>query len=95
MKVLSVFLRILSTLSLLGLLAVLWLKWDTNNSQSNAFLDETSENAYAILQSEKEAQWKDISNKMTAVSDVFEANEQISPDEDNPLEQAIIALRTF
>ena len=94
MKVLSVFLRILSTLSLLGLLAVLWLKWDTNNSQSNAFLDETSENAYAILQSEKEAQWKDISNKMTAVSDVFEANEQISPDEDNPLEQAIIALRS-
>ena len=70
MKVLSVFLRILSTLSLLGLLAVLWLKWDTNNSQSNAFLDETSENAYAILQSEKEAQWKDISNKMNLTSEV-------------------------
>ncbi|MDG1138963.1 MAG: hypothetical protein P8N49_05530 [Opitutales bacterium] len=93
MKVISVFLRILSTLSLLGLVAVLWLKWDTNNSQSHAFLDETSENAYAILQSAKEAQWKDISNKMTIVSDVFEANEQISPDDDNPLEQAIIALR--
>jgi hypothetical protein len=94
MKPLSVLLRILSTLSLFGLGALLWIKWDTTRTQSHAFLDETVENAYTILQSAKEAQWKDIANKKSAVSDVFEANEQISPDEDNPLEQAIIALRS-
>lgn len=94
MKPVSVLLRILSTLSLFGLATLLWVKWDTTNTQSHAFLDETVENAYTILQSAKEAQWKDIANKKSAVSDVFEANEQISPDEDNPLEQAIIALRS-
>ena len=94
MKPLSVLLRILSTLSLFGLATLLWVKWDTTNTQSHAFLDETVENAYTILQSAKEAQWKDIANKKSAVFDIFEANEQISADEDNPLEQAMIALRS-
>jgi len=71
MKPLSVLLRILSTLSLFGLAALLWLKWDTTTTQSHAFLDETVENAYTILQSAKEAQWKDIANKKNAVSDIF------------------------
>ena len=94
MKALSVLFRLLSLLGLLALAGVLWLKWDTLKNQSNSFLDETVENAYTILQSSKEAQWKDVSSKKSIVSDVFDANEQIDQGADNPLEQAISDLRT-
>ena len=94
MKAVAVLLRLLCTISLLGLAGVLWLKWDTQKKQSHAFLDETVENAYTILQSAKEAQWKDVANKKSAVNDVFDANEQIDADAENPLELAIADLRT-
>ena len=93
MKAVAVLLRLLSTLSLLALGGVLFMKWDTQKKQSYAFLDETVEDAYTILQSAKEAQWKDVSNKKSAVNDVFEANEQLDPDAENPLEIAISDLR--
>ena len=94
MKALSVLFRLLSLLGLLALAGVLWLKWDTLKNQSHSFLDETVDNAYTILQSSKEAQWKDVSSKKSIVSDVFDANEQIDQGADNPLEQAISDLRT-
>jgi hypothetical protein len=94
MKALSVLFRLLSLLGLLALAGVLWLKWDTLKNQSHSFLDETVDNAYTILQSSKEAQWKDVSSKKSIVSDVFDANEQIDQGADNPLDQAISDLRT-
>lgn len=94
MKALSVLFRLLSLLGLLALTGVLWLKWDTLKNQSDSFLDETVDNAYTILQSSKEAQWKDVSSKKSIVGDVFDANEQIDQGADNPLEQAISDLRT-
>lgn len=93
MKALSVLLRILSSLGLAGLSFVLWMKWDVQKKQSQTFLDETVDNAYGILQSEKEAQWKDISNKKSVFNDIFEANEQIGMDDENLLENAAEALR--
>ena len=89
----SVIFRLFSLLGMLALAGVLWLKWDTLKNQSHSFPDETVDNAYTILQSSKEAQWKDVSTK-TVVTDVFEANEQIDQGAENPLEQAISALRT-
>ena len=50
-------------ISIMGCL--LWLKFDTFNKQSFSFLDEVVDDAYTVLQSEKEAQWKDISDKKT------------------------------
>ena len=94
MKSLSILFRLLSLLGLLALAGVLWLKWDTLKNQSESFLDETVDNAYTILQSSKEAQWKDVSSKKSIVGDVFDANEQIDQGADNPLEQAISDLRT-
>ena len=94
MKALSVIFRLFSLLGMLALAGVLWLKWDTLKNQSHSFLDETVDNAYTILQSSKEAQWKDVSTKKSVVTDVFEANEQIDQGAENPLEQAISALRT-
>ena len=94
MKALSVIFRLFSLLGMLALAGVLWLKWDTLKNQSHSFLDETVDNAYTILQSSKEAQWKDVSTKKSVVIDVFEANEQIDQGAENPLEQAISALRT-
>tara|TARA_B100001248_G_scaffold194359_1_gene149231 strand:- start:34 stop:1386 length:1353 start_codon:yes stop_codon:yes gene_type:complete len=94
MKALSILFRLLSLLGLIALAGVLWLKWDTLKNQSHSFLDETVDNAYTILQSSKEAQWKDVSSKKSIVSDVFDANEQIDQGADNPLEQAISDLRT-
>ena len=94
MKALSVLFRLLSLLGLIALAGVLWLKLDTLKNQSHSFLDETVDDAYTILQSSKEAQWKDVSSKKSIVSDVFDANEQIDQGADNPLEQAISDLRT-
>ena len=93
MKALSVLIRLLSTFSLAGLCALLWFKWNTSQLQTESFLDETVDNAYGILQSEKEAQWKDVSNKKSVFNDVFEANEQIGMDDENLLEIALESLR--
>jgi len=75
MRVLAVLFRLLSLIGVLALVAFLWLKFDTNTKQQVAFLDEVVEDAYQILQSEKEAQWKDISEKRSAFNDVFDSSE--------------------
>ena len=73
MRVLAVLFRIFSLLGLLALAALLWMKFDTQTKQQTSFLDEVIDDAYVILQSEKEAQWKDISEKKSAFNDVFDA----------------------
>ena len=94
MRVLAVLFRLLSLIGVLALVAFLWLKFDTNTKQQVAFLDEVVEDAYQILQSEKEAQWKDISEKRSAFNDVFDSSEQIPDGEPNLLSGAMDALRS-
>ncbi|MGY8713814.1 MAG: hypothetical protein ACKVJ1_08025, partial [Verrucomicrobiia bacterium] len=63
MNALAVLFRLLSLLSVAGLAAYLWILSETKKIQKNVFLDEQVKNGYVILQSQKEAQWKDISSK--------------------------------
>ena len=63
-------------------------------SQEEAFLDEQVSNGYAILQSNKEAQWKDISVKKAIFRDVFLDNQPVGLNDENPLEYALNALKT-
>ena len=78
----------------LGLAGLLWLKFDTQTKQQVAFMDEVIDDAYTVLQSEKYAQWKDISEKKSAFNDVFDANEQIPDGDENLLSLAVEALDT-
>ena len=94
MRVLAVLFRIFSLLGLLALAALLWMKFDTQTKQQTSFLDEVIDDAYVILQSEKEAQWKDISEKKSAFNDVFDANEQVADGDENLLSIAVDSLRT-
>ena len=93
MNSLAVMFRFLSLLSLGGLAAFLWFQLDISTHQNHSFLDEVVSDAYSILQSEKEAQWKDVSSKKTSFYDVFDTNEQIAQDDENPLEQKVMELR--
>ena len=94
MRVLAVLFRLFALIGLLGLAGLLWLKFDTQTKQQVAFLDEVIDDAYTVLQSEKEAQWKDISDKKSAFNDVFDANEQIPDGDENLLSLAVEALDT-
>ena len=94
MRVLAVLFRLFSLFGLLALGALLWFKFDTQTKQQVSFLDEVIDDAYAVLQSEKEAQWKDISEKKTAFNDVFDSNEQIPDGDENLLSAAVDALRS-
>ena len=94
MNVLAVLFRLLSLLSVAGLAAFLWFKFDTFKKQTNATLDDVVSDAYTILQVEKEAQWKDVSAKKMEFNDVYDANDQVDPSEDNPLSLKVDALRT-
>ena len=53
MNVLAVLFRLLSLLSVAGLAAFLWFKFDTFKKQTNATLDDVVSDAYTILQVEK------------------------------------------
>lgn len=94
MRVLAVLFRLFALIGLLALAGLLWLKFDTQTKQQVAFLDEVIDDAYTVLQSEKEAQWKDISDKKSAFNDVFDANEQIPDGDENLLSLAVEALDT-
>ena len=63
-------------------------------SQEEAFLDEQVSNGYAILQSAKEAQWMDISEKKSLFRDVFLDNQPVGLNDENPLENALNDLKT-
>ena len=70
MKALATVFRILATFSIAGLAGVIWLKWDTYTAQTHSFLDEVVSDAYVILQSEQDAQWKDISEKKSSFFEI-------------------------
>jgi hypothetical protein len=94
MKALAVIFRLLSLFTLVGLATFIWLQWETEKSQKDAFLEEQVSNGYAILQSTKEAQWKDISEKKTGFRDIFLDNQPVGLSDENPLENALNALST-
>lgn len=94
MNALAVIFRLLATFSLAALGGFIWLKWDTQTVQTHSFLDETVSDAYSILQSEKEAQWKDISSKKSAFNEVFDANDPVGQNDENPLAEAAENLRS-
>jgi len=94
MNALAVVFRLLSLFSLVGLVAFVWLQWETEKAQKNAFLDEQVSNGYSILQSTKEAQWKDISEKNSKFKEVFLDNQPVGLNDENPLENALTELKT-
>ena len=94
MNALAVIFRLLGLFSLIGLATFIWLEWETEKAQKNAFLDEQVSNGYAILQSTKEAQWKDISEKKIGFRDVFLDNQPVGLNDENPLENALNNLKT-
>jgi len=94
MNVLAVIFRLLATFSLAALGGFIWLKWDTQTAQSHSFLDEVVSDAYNILQSDKEATWKDISSKKSAFNEVFDANDPVGQNDENPLAEAAETLRS-
>lgn len=94
MNALAVIFRLLATLSLAGLAGIVWMKWDNQTAQSHAFLDEVVSDAYGILQSEKDTQWKDISKKKSEFNEVFDSNDPVGQNDENPLAEAAETLRS-
>ncbi len=94
MRALATILRIFATLSMIGLAAVLWMKWEDFTSQEYAFLDEVVADAYTILQSSREDQWKDISQKKSHFDEIFDANEPVGQNDENPLAVAASSLNS-
>ena len=94
MNALAVLFRLLSLLSVAGLAAYLWILSETKKMQKNVFLDQQVKNGYVILQSEKEAQWKDISTKRSTFNEVFDDNQPVGLNDENPLAEALSNLRT-
>jgi hypothetical protein len=85
---------LLSLFSVAGLAAFLWFTSETSKFQKNVFLDDQVKNGYLILQSTKEAQWKDISTKRSKFSEVFEDNQPVGLNDENPLADALSDLRS-
>ena len=92
MRVLAVLFRLLGIAGLILLSGLIWLKFDTVSNQQTAFLSEVIDDAYIVLQSEKEAQWKDVSEKKRAFNDVFESNQPLPEGTENPLSLALEEL---
>ena len=88
MRAVATIFRLLATFALLGLAGVLWLKWDTFTAKTHAFLDEVVADAYTILQSERDAQWKDITEKKNSFYEIFDANDPVGQNDENPLSLA-------
>jgi len=85
MKAFATVLRLLATFSLAGLAGVIWLKWDNFTSQTHSFLDEVVSDAYTILQSERDKQWDDIAEKKNSFFEIFDANDPVGQNDENPL----------
>ncbi len=94
MNALAVLFRLLSLFSVAGLAAFLWFLSETRKSKTNVFLENQLENGYLILQSEKEAQWKDISSKKSSFNEVFDDNQPVGLNDENPLSEALASLRS-
>ena len=72
----------------------MWITSETKKLQTNVFLDQQVSNGYKILQSSKEAQWKDISSKKSKFSEVFDDNQPVGLNDENPLAEALSQLRS-
>ena len=92
MRALATVFRLLAMFALFGLVGVLWFKWDTFTSQTHSFLDEVVSDAYTILQSEKDDQWKDITTKKSSFNEIFDANDPVGQNDENPLSMAAQSL---
>ena len=93
MNALAVIFRLLSLFSVAGLAAYLWMTSETKKSQKNVSLDEQVKNGYFILQSEKENQWNNVSKKKSAFNEVFDDNQPVGLNDENPLSEALLDLR--
>ena len=94
MNALAVLFRLLSLFAVVGLAAYLWMISETKNLQKNVFLDEQVKNGYLILQSSKDDQWKDISGKRSTFLEVFDDNQPVGLNDENPLAEALSNLRS-
>ena len=56
-------------------------------------MDEQVRNGYQILQSAKESQWDNISKKKSAFNEVFDDNQPVGLNDENPLSEALSDLR--
>ncbi|HAF58860.1 MAG TPA: hypothetical protein DCL00_04655 [Opitutae bacterium] len=92
MRALATVFRLLAMFALFGLVGVLWFKWDTFTSQTHSFLDEVVSDAYTILQSERDDQWKDITTKKSSFNEIFDANDPVGQNDENPLSMAAQSL---
>lgn len=63
-------------------------------AQEEAFLAEQVNNGHSILQSNKEAQWKDIAEKKMLFMEIFLDNQFVGLNDENPLESALDELKT-
>jgi len=93
MNALAVIFRLLSLFSVAGLAAFIWISSETEKAQKNNLLDEQVKNGYTILQSAKESQWENVSKKRSAFNEVFEDNQPVGLNDENPLADALADLR--
>ena len=93
MNALAVIFRLLSLFSVAGLAAFIWISSETKKAQKNELLDEQVKNGYTILQSAKESQWENITKKRSAFNEVFEDNQPVGLNDENPLAEALADLR--
>lgn len=94
MRALATIFRLLAVFSLSGLAGLLWFKWDTFTQQTQSFLDEVVLDGYTILQSERDAQWKNISDKKSSFYEIFDANDPVGQNDENPLFGAVESLHS-
>ena len=89
MNALSIIIRLLSLFSLVALSLVLFLKHEDYRAQDESFLKDQVANGYQILQSDKEAQWKNVQEKKQAFRGVFDSNEPVpNVNDPNPLTES-------
>ncbi len=85
MRALATVFRLLATFGLAGLAGVLWMKWDTFTLQTHSFLDEVTDVAYTVLQSEQNKQWEQIDQKKSEFYEIFDSNDPVGQNDENPL----------
>ena len=89
MNALSIIIRLLSLFSLVALSLVLYLKHEEYRAQDESFLKNQVANGYQILQSSKEAQWKNVQEKKQSFRGVFESNDPVpNVNDPNPLTES-------
>jgi hypothetical protein len=94
MKALATIFRLLATIGLAGLAALLWIKWETFSVQTHAFLDEVTEVAYTVLQSEQDKTWSQIDQKKSEFYEIFDSNDPVGQNDENPLAISVESIKS-